>query len=228
MPRYLETRDDLNRKYQGTFAKYRNELVYIDGFDNGADNAVHILYRQNPRQGAKGDIFDEQQLVDVMPDIQYFNKTDFKKKPTHEGGVCFAFYRYPRKQFQRSVSKSNSYCSSPLANLYGLFGIPSQTQLDPSLELIQALFNTTYPELSWALDNLPSFRSIAISERYAIVPSPFHTTKTALLCSHTSGIVGTMDQQAINLFHAIEEQEVTDYLRNAKLQLSMTICPIPS
>ncbi len=226
MPRYQDTLDDLRRKYEQTYALWKNQLVYVEGFSVDGDK-IAIIYREDQRKPRTTELFDETHLVEIMPDAKFFNIVSFARKVQVPNGACLAFYRNPRKQYQRSISRGNSYCVSPLRHIYEMSGIPMQGTIDISLSMVKPLMAVTYPELHWSIDNLVPFKSIAISERYAIIPSPLHTGKVALLCSHSAGFIGTVGHDKIDLFHTIEQQEVTDYLRHAKLQLPVNLCQTP-
>lgn len=220
---YHETADDLNRKFNQTFVRYDGCLSYIKGFGTLTGGTIAVSFSRYRDKVPTTIPFDESKLEILPIDSKVFNNTDFKELK-HFPVATVGFYRLPRRQYQRSISSNNSTLFYPTRFLFELL----KRHIDApewNFPTIEHLLNSTYPDLAFALQHLPKYRAIAISERYYIVPSFIHPTQV-LLASFASGFIGYIENGQISLYHTIEQQEVSDYLSKTNQHFNVQLCQL--
>jgi len=159
MPQYEDTIDDLHRKYTGTYIFYDGEFSYVTQFDHD-DDVIYITCDGSvPFNG----VFHEDKLEPIMKDSCFFNNVTFKEKnPSVIAAV--KYWRFPRRQWRRSLCADISYLESPVLPFYAMVGkrLPNW---DSQLRFTSAknLVYSEYPSIDFALKKLDAYQAIAIS-----------------------------------------------------------------
>ena len=215
---YLETIDDLNRKYHKTFVIYDGELSYVNGFDGGKDEIYIMLKHQNPPGSpttAKNGIWDPSKLEEIHWDAHFLNIWQNSKPKLQQ---VVAIWRVPARQWRRSVSDNNISIQRPLFPLLvKVHGLTPNPHL--SWELLRSMLNPTYIPINEVEKHLPVCGEAALSK--------VHPTSSDLLLMNLYGFIGTFTGKGFLIHHEPAYQEFVDFLHRTKQSYPVKVTDAP-
>lgn len=223
---YVETADDLNRKYQRSWALLKNEVVYFLIFAQTAATitAAYTL-------GGLKDIQNVVNPEDIQPlsfDSMFVNNTNLGEK-TRAGWEVAAllFKRRPIRQWKRGLCSENTQLTCPASLLFGRFGKQvGKQQRVLSFELINRMRDPTYPAFNEAIDHLRNHVAVAISPLFAVCLSSISPDKYLIASKY--GFIGECAHNQIWILHPPSQQEITDYItrtKQANIKIEVGTCP---
>ena len=208
MPQYRESIDDLHRKYAGTYVFYDGEFSYVTQFDSDNDDEDIFISCDGatPYHGP----FSEKKLEPIMKDSCYFNNASFKEK-NPSGIAAIKYWRYPRRQWRRSLCEDIAHLESPMFPFYSMSG-KRLPYWDGRLRFSVAknLVFAEYPPIDFALKKLEDYQAIAISPDYCISLSSLDEKP---LLSSMFGFIGVVEDKKFLIYHEPTLQEVSDFVR---------------
>jgi hypothetical protein len=220
---YVETVDDLNRKYQHSFIKIGDDLVYFAGAVNASKDSIHAIVS---REGAP------EQEVDILPDTiteleldaTMFNGSDLTTKRTNGPPSATVFRRSPLRQWKRGLTDENTLLECPVRPLYRSMGRKLRDCHNKlTFPLVKKLYYPVYPEFREAITLCKRHIAVAISPLFAVMLSNISADK--YLIASLFGYVAEADETTIWVRHKPAAQELTDYIKrtNQPINLEVTL-----
>ena len=210
---YIETADDLERKYSGTYVKYKDKVVLVGEFASD-DDGIRMYYSDS--SGKVHECIYDHSITPILFDTHFFNRT---VKDSIPGTL---HNRLARKQYRRSICSDNSKLTCPILDLYNLYGQPCYIWNSKwAFSDIMAMLNPVYPNYFAALTELPTLQVISISPKFAVCLSNL-SKERYLLCS-LFGFIGECDAHTITVEHEAALQEVLDYVAYAKIPVRVEL-----
>ena len=210
---YIETADDLERKYSGTYVKYKDKVVLVTEFTQ-LDEEIRIYYKDSG--GKSNECVYDHSIIPILFDTHFFNRTIKDQIP----GTLHN--RLARKQYRRSICSDNSKLTCPILDLYKIYGQSCYNWSSTwNFSDITAMLNPTYPNYFAALEKLPELQVVSISPKFAVCLSNLSTNRY-LLCS-LFGFIGECDAHTITVEHEAALQEVLDYVAYARVPVRVEL-----
>lgn len=204
MPEYVETADDLTRKYGRAYVKYKNELVYVKSFDTNRDGAV-LFYYTDGRNGEQEVLWDNSFIEEIAIKRGFYNLGNLP---------CVKLSRTSAKQWRRSFSQDNVNQYYPSLIFYELCGFPFPYRaIAFGFKELKQIVTPEFPDtLEMAVKTVLRTGAVAISPELALCINPF--SETDFLVSNLTGFVGTYSpKKGITIHHEPMFQEISDICR---------------
>lgn len=213
---YIETEDDLRRKYEDTFVQYKKDLIVVSNFYYHHDKKVmYIVYTD--QNGTETECVYDDGVVPLLFDTHFFNR---EIKGSNIPGTLYV--RLAKKQYKRSLSIENSKLMCPIIDLYAASGRGcSLWRSNWNFMDVKSMLNPVYPNYFDAIKDLPKYQVLAISPKFAVCLSNL-SQQRYLLCS-SFGFIGECDLNVVTIKHEAALQEVLDYVAHATLPLRVEL-----
>ena len=208
---YVDTVDDLTRKYLDTYILYDSKLMKIRGFEDQSGRIAMFYEDENSGISATKSIGLNTNLIEhIIVNTRYFNRPSITGVSKHIPGTLYS--RSPRRQYKRSICNDNSLLTSPIITFFDTFGIACRKWHSKLLlSDIDSLLNPKYPLYTEALNSIDEQQCIALNERFALCLSTMSPTDYVI--ASTFGFVGTCNKTSITVHHSPVYQELSDFLR---------------
>lgn len=212
MPKYVETPDDLNKKYHGTFVKYKDEFVSIANFVPGPERGSVVAAISRAKGGAHNETIEVDKLEAITFDSMFVNNSDLTSSRKEEQMIpATLFLRLPRRQWRRGLSQDNTKLKCPMSTLYATIGRSFENfDHNLSIPLLKRLEVPKYPTLRHAVDMLFTFQAVAISPMFCLCLS--NISRERCLITSIFGFVGEATHNAIYVKHPPVLQELRDFV----------------
>lgn len=229
MSQFVETADDLNKKYGNTYCLYAGQLVYVTAFAGHGDGlqcSMSYPKKEKPKEGSATSVVNvhPKDFASITIDEMFINNID-KWKASKDGETTCPlvhFARNPRRQWKRGLTAENTKLSCPLNTLYASCGEKlnnGYNRLDfPMIERLRA---PQYPSWAFAFHNVKEYQALALSKMFALMVSNQSTTKY-LICS-PFGFVAEAVPDRIFVKHPPAMQELTDFVRRNELAIGIEL-----
>lgn len=227
---YVETAEDLNRKYGQTFVLLNNETIYVNEFFQESPGKIIMNHSKadNPGKEIMNHITPNE-IEAFNFDAMYVNNVDFDHPRSKKDKLLIPatlFRRSPRRQWKRGLGHDNTVIACPVLPLYqsinkGLSNFDTHL----SFKLIERLRNPIYPMYEEALKLCNQFIAIALSPEFVVMLSSISTDKYLIASTH--GFIGEGTAKNIWIRHQPSEQEMSDYLKRTNQNVALEVGPCP-
>ena len=225
---YVETAEDLTRKYGRSFALLDNKLVYFREFvESGEEGGVIAYLHEEGSSDTIERLIRVDSISSLAFDAMYVNVSyaPAPKRTTSKWEIPGTlFKRSPTRQWRRGLAEDNTIITCPLTSLYQSMGkVLYQWNGGLSYPLIKALQNPEYPSYNEAIERCQKEQCVAISSMFAVclsTISPDH-----FLVSSVYGFVAEGIKDHIFVRHTPSQQEITDYITRTKQDIRMEVAP---
>lgn len=216
MAEYVETWDDLNKKYSDTFLKWRGNLCYCEQFGHSDNKTIAVLHFLGPKRGLHKEHLDyeESALEELHVDACMFNRTDGKPWSSipENWSVANLLWRSPRRQWKRSLCPSTVQLLSPVQDLYAAIRKTPKWEKKLTLQSIPDLLEAKYPPINEAFQLLERFVCVAIGPNYCLSRSTISDAKA--LVSSKFGFIGEYGpKEGFIVHHEPATQELRDFVQ---------------
>lgn len=226
MPAYVETWDDLNKKYSDTFIRYAGQISYCCNIvEKGGALVIHIK-TLGPRGGLHEDIcvYDALKLEELHVNARMFNKTEGHKlqEPHENTAVGTLLWKSPRRQWKRSLCRGTVHLVSPVAELYSRFGKSFRWNRELSFQSVIDLFTEIYPTVHEGFKLLERLICVAVGPDYCLVRSTI-SDKKALVASKFGFIGEFHPEEGFTVQHPPAAQELKDFLQRTQQTYKVSV-----
>ena len=224
MPEYRDTVDDFNLKWSSSFARYKNEPVYVYGahvMDEEKDDSDIYVQLSDLSNGKSLKIpeFDlDHGLEPLVINSHLFNSTDFSQ-PQKNHSACLHIRRLPRRQNKRGICTENVSIYIPFSQIAASLGHFWQDYVGLNSKDLKFALNCVYPNYAQALALCHDYYMVAISPNFAVALSSLSSDK--YLFASRYGFIGEADQGHICIHHKGSLQEVRDFITRNNLLVSL-------
>lgn len=220
MPKYKETVEDLNKKYQHTWCLVNNRIAYAKELTALGEDEItgKIAFEEGKFENP---VLTRENIEPLVFNATFINNVDTWD---YESNPCIPatyFSRSARRQWKRGLTMENTIIRSPIRPLYVAFGKRFPKQAELGYNLIRRLQNPVYPLFNEALSYLPQFEAVAVSPHLALVLSNISATR-CLVANHF-GFIGEAQQGLIIVKHAPALQEVRDFVTRTRQYVSVEL-----
>lgn len=212
---YVETADDLVRKYGETYVLLQGELVYVQTIvQDGREIAAFVTTPDQKEKQVKVQAEDFEELA--FP-AMYVNDIDESKRKFQVGATLFK--RSPRRQWKRGLGHENTIITCPAAPLYRALGKKLDWDHHLTFRLIKHLREPKYPSYPEAVEGIQKHIAMAISPDFAVILSSISPDKHLIASRY--GFIGEGNKDTLWIKHHPSEQEITDYVKRTKQNLNI-------
>lgn len=225
---YVETAEDLNRKYKHSFGLYKDQVVFFGGFVKEGSNPMYVYYSVPNKQDIEEE-FNPDALEPLVFDSMFINncKLGERQGRSYRLGAAL-FRRLSIRQWRRGLSQENVSITNPMQSLYKKLGknLNNDTWNNTlGFEFITIMRNPTYPTFKEAIDLCDKHIIVAVSPMFAVCESNIDNNKYLLCSKH--GFIGECTKDMIWIKHPPSQQEMFDYLRRTHQDIPMEVSPCP-
>lgn len=205
---YVETFDDLSKKYHHTYIKINGELGYASNFcDKGT--GIQCVWQTADGKETIMTIIKPEDIETLSFDSTFLNCTS-PKDTKHIWCPLIHFSRAPKRQWKRGMCAENTWLRCPLVGLYKPYGKKVQWYWQLSFNTLHHLMNPQFPLLKDAVAICPQYQGVALSPMFAITLS--NVSDTRFLLASPFGFIGEADATHIWVKHQPAFQEVKDFV----------------
>lgn len=216
---YIETADDLNKKFGHTFAFHDGILTHFEAF-GGSNDGGGIVTNCVTGDGQSTATIPLKHIEPIVVNETFINNTKFSSRAEDPMVALVHFRRNPKRQWKRGLSKDNTIVSCPYAQLYSSFDVPLRGwEGRLSFKLINHLLKPEYPAWKQAFKLLPTYQAIALSPLFAIMLS--NISKERYLIANTFGFIAEATEDLIKVRHEAALQELRDWVLRSGIQVSV-------
>lgn len=224
---YVETSDDLNRKYQNTWLRYRGSLILVhaimDELDKDGQHIKYLSYYASPDAPRAYEPLEVEKIEVLAPESMFVPVPPQDK--INWGAVRLT--RVPKRQWRRSLCRESWTGNNPFADAARMWNIDIQRIGNVAVnglhwQMALAVHNAKYPAWIEALARLEKQPSVALSPQLALMWHPADP-KWHLLWTQ-AGIVGRVSADGLNITveHHVYGQEIQDFVNRQNISTRVT------
>lgn len=225
---YVETAEDLNRKYSSTYALLKEKLVFFYEFTLLENHLINARYTSEKDEQCE--TIDPEDIKSLSFDSMFINNIEFKKPEKKIMRIAAVlFKRKALRQWRRGINSDTVSITCPLTPLYRAFGnerkLRMSVDLDLSFNLITRLRNPQYPTFDQAIDLCQTYQAVAVSPMFAICLN--NTSNEKYLLTSKYGFIGEVIPGHAWIYHAPSQQEFSDYIMRSKQKILIEVATCP-
>lgn len=225
LPSYVETVDDLNRKYARSYVLLNDYPVLIDMFDHQEETSEiymqYIVDDKNKRNVKYNDI----KIKEIFIQNGLYN---IVHPQWEQALIAWSYKRRPLKQWKRGICNDNSELANATAiiaaNYYGVpvYYVPKLVTTNTMKQLLNPEYPKTWSE---ALDICKLHRDVALNLEFGLMHSTI-LKEGLVIFNKNNHIVGEIEDNKIIVRFKPFEQEIRDMVISSGFKVEV-ICPTP-